>query len=566
MTSQHPDKLLLQRQDESPPGTTSIEVPGLGTLRGYIWPNGVQQFFSIPYGTFKKNWTRSTLVDSWPNDKHDGTKLGPWGMQPVPWAYVAGHSSVPVKPYSYLNDPDENDNHNCLTINLTIPPSASGEVPVLTFIHGGAFIFGSSHFPIYDGYRLVSESVRKGKPVVYASFNYRLGITGFLASKDIALDLEADGFHGNGNFGLTDQQLALEWIQKNISKLGGDKNNVTIFGESAGGMSVAAHIASRRGPELFQRGAQLSGGLNAFESFNEAEHEIFYERVLKAFDIPINAPDRLKQLQAISDARIVASTPHIFTTLISVPSLCNDGWFFAEGREHGALNITNPPDWLQSFMTSETYDEGVVFRDELWLEDVESIKAHLRRYLEPKAVERVIGLYGLYDDITHSDKMRIAEELCGDVLFRNPNIMQGDLIITKECKVPSYFYHWDQQCSFPDSIYRNEAYHAMDLLSIFLTKYEAMTPEERPIADAMHTAFLTFAYGGEPWEPYNKGRRWQVWGPHGRMGLLTEEEDEPIRRYKRARDVCSQDWYRGFFLGVQDLAIKRFRLTQSAHE
>ncbi|KAH7125799.1 putative carboxylesterase [Dactylonectria macrodidyma] len=533
MASQQPSNMLLQRQDESPPKSTSIEVPGLGTLHGYVWPNGVQQFFSIPYGVFKKNWTRSTLVDSWPNNKHDGTRLGSWAMQPVPWVHVTNHSSVPVKPYAYLNSPDEHDNRNCLTINLAIPPDTSNKVPVLTFIHGGAFIFGSSHFPIYDGYRLVSESVRKGRPVVYASFNYRLGITGFLASKDIAQDLEADGFEGNGNFGLTDQQVALEWIQKNISKFGGDKTNVTIFGESAGGMSVAAQIASRKGSELFHRGAQLSGSLNSFESFSEEEHEAFYEKVLKTFDIPIDAPDRLKQLQAIPDERIISSTPHIFTTFITVPSLCNDGWFFAE-----------------------------VFRDELWLEDIKSIKGHLQRYLDLEQVERVVQLYGLHDDITHSDKMRISEELCGDLFFRNPNILQADSIIAKDCKVPSYFYHWDQQCSFPDSIYRQEAYHAMDLLSIFLTKYEAMTPEERPMADAMHTAFLIFAYGDHPWEPYNVGRKWKVWGPHGKTRLLTEADDEPVRRYARARELSSQDWYEGLFKGGQDLAIKRFRVFQ----
>lgn len=484
-------------------------------------------------------------------------------MQPAPFEYLAGHSSIPVRPYSYLNSPNESDNRNCLTINLTLPPEAADQkVPVLTFIHGGAYIFGSSHFPIYDGYRLVSESVRKGKPVVYAAMNYRVGIFGFLASKDIVEDLKKDGFQGNGNFGLTDQQLALEWVQKNISYFQGDKDNVTIFGESAGAMSVAALIASRRGKDLFHRGAQLSGSLSSFDSFSQEQHEAFYERVLDAFDIPIDAPDRLQRLQNVSDERITSSTPHIYTTLVSISSLCNDGWFFEDGFEHNALKIFNPPSWLKSFMLGETQDEGLIFREELWKEDIKTITRHLEKNLEPEAVQRVKQLYGLHDEINHSEKMRILEELCGDLFFRIPNILQADSLYNNRCEVPAYLYHFDQQCSFPDSIYRGEAYHALDLLFIFLTKYESMTPEEQPLADAIHSAFLEFTYGNDPWEPYNVGRRYRLWGPHGRMAFVTEADDEPTRRYIRARELWSQEWYQGLFTTGTDLAIKRHRVFQ----
>lgn len=72
----HPSKVLTERQDLIPPKNTSIELPGLGTLHGYVWPNGVRQFYGIPYGKFTKNWSRSTLVESWPNQEHDGRKLG----------------------------------------------------------------------------------------------------------------------------------------------------------------------------------------------------------------------------------------------------------------------------------------------------------------------------------------------------------------------------------------------------------------------------------------------------------------------------------------------------------
>ena len=129
--------------------------------------------------------------------------------------------------------------------------SASGagsRLPVMVFLHGGGFFTGAS-----NGY-IPSKLVANGSVVV--TVNYRLGILGFLTHP--ALTAES-GYHGSGNYGLMDQQLALDWVRRNIAQFGGDPNNVTLFGQSAGGASVHAQLASPLASELFHRAIVESG-------------------------------------------------------------------------------------------------------------------------------------------------------------------------------------------------------------------------------------------------------------------------------------------------------------------
>jgi para-nitrobenzyl esterase len=144
-----------------------------------------------------------------------------------------------------LNDMDE----DCLSINVWKPVGATLR-PVLVYIHGGAFTFGSSQLPVYDGEGWAKSGV------VYVNFNYRVGIMGFFSH---AL-LETEG-HEIGNYGLMDQIKALQWVKANIANFGGDPNNITIMGSSAGGASVGYLMTSPVVPEgLFHRGIIESGG------------------------------------------------------------------------------------------------------------------------------------------------------------------------------------------------------------------------------------------------------------------------------------------------------------------
>jgi para-nitrobenzyl esterase len=145
-------------------------------------------------------------------------------------------TDIPVAPAVQSED--------CLTLNVTAPAAARNR-PVLVYLHGGSFNYGSG-----ANYR-PDTLVRRGN-VVAVTINYRLGVLGFLAHP--ALDADA------GNLGIVDQRVALRWVRDNIARFGGNPRNVTIMGQSAGGYSVCTHLASPASAGLFQRAIVQSAG------------------------------------------------------------------------------------------------------------------------------------------------------------------------------------------------------------------------------------------------------------------------------------------------------------------
>ena len=143
---------------------------------------------------------------------------------------------------------------DCLYLNVwtpTITPNGGGTLPVMVFIHGGAFISGSGgsalgtqpgYLNLYDGSQFVATSHGGSTPVVFVTLNYRLGVLGFLAGDTLGLP---------GNYGIMDQTAALQWVQRNIGLFGGDPSKVMIFGESAGAQSVALHLTMASDQNLF---------------------------------------------------------------------------------------------------------------------------------------------------------------------------------------------------------------------------------------------------------------------------------------------------------------------------
>ena len=149
---------------------------------------------------------------------------------------------------------------DCLTVNVWSPafdgapePPAAAEArrPVLVWIHGGAFTTGTGAIPWYDGSRLAARG-----DVVVVTFNYRLGVLGFLHLGDIG----GEAWAGSGNTGILDQIAALRWVRENVAGFGGDPGRITVFGESAGAFSIATLLAMRAASGLFQRAILQSGG------------------------------------------------------------------------------------------------------------------------------------------------------------------------------------------------------------------------------------------------------------------------------------------------------------------
>ena len=210
---------------------------GQGELRGSEH-DGVVRFAGIPYtapvsgaGRFRPPEPR----DPWAGVR-DATATGPIAPQQDFMAAMLG------------TEPERQD-EDCLFLNVFTPAVDDGRRPVLVWIHGGAFILGSGSQAGYDGAALA----RRGD-VVVVTVNYRLGSLGYLhlADHDPALDR-------SGNLGVLDQIAALEWVRDNIAAFGGDPGNVTIFGESAGGMSVGTLLGTPAARGLFHKAIPQSG-------------------------------------------------------------------------------------------------------------------------------------------------------------------------------------------------------------------------------------------------------------------------------------------------------------------
>lgn len=168
---------------------------------------------------------------------------GPSPMQskPVPFGVYTSEFLIPEKPIS----------EDCLYLNVwTNARSKADKKPVLVWIYGGAFLSGGSAVPIYDG-----EAMAK-KGVIFVSINYRVGIFGYLAHPELTKESPD---HVSGNYGLLDQIAALRWIKQNIAAFGGDPDNVTIDGQSAGSMSVNYLVASPLAKGLFNKAIAESG-------------------------------------------------------------------------------------------------------------------------------------------------------------------------------------------------------------------------------------------------------------------------------------------------------------------
>ncbi|HZD38547.1 MAG TPA: carboxylesterase family protein, partial [Actinomycetes bacterium] len=210
-----------------------VVATGNGPVRGMSGAT-VRSFLAIPYAAppvGELRWRPPQPAASW-RGVRDATEPAPYCPQP-PTPYGRASTS-----------------EDCLYLNVLTPADANpgDRYPVMFWIHGGALLVGGSAG--YDPSRLVA------KGAIVVTINYRLGMLGFLAHP--ALSAQSPQ-HASGNYGLMDQQAALAWVRRNIAHFGGDRGNVTIFGESAGGLSVHSQLASPLAAGLFERAIVQSG-------------------------------------------------------------------------------------------------------------------------------------------------------------------------------------------------------------------------------------------------------------------------------------------------------------------
>src|ERR1700676_1098624 len=237
-----------------------------GSVEGSTSADGkVQIFKGIPYaappvGVLR--WKEPQPVPSWQGVRK-ATKFGARCMQGNVFGDMVFRDAAPSE--------------DCLYLNVwTLKASPDAKLPVMAWIYGGGFQAGATSEPRQDGEHLAH------KGVVVVSMNYRLAIFGFFSHRELTKE---SPHHASGNYGLLDQAAALQWVRKNIAAFGGDPENVTIFGESAGSFSVSALMASPTSKRLIHRAIGESGA--------------FFGRTLTAKPLAESEQDGVKFAQSI---------------------------------------------------------------------------------------------------------------------------------------------------------------------------------------------------------------------------------------------------------------------------
>jgi len=259
---------------------------------------------------------------------------------------------------------------DCLYLNVWTPAKSAGEkLPVMVWIHGGGYVSESSAQPEYSGVELAK------KGVVVVSMDYRLWAFGFFVHPELAKESPNNV---SGNYGLLDEVAALQWVQKNIAAFGGDPDQVTIFGESAGALSVTSHVASPLSKGLFARAVSESGTIqdDVFPHANGSLEQATYtgEKYVEVMGCS-NATDvigcmRNKTHEELTDGlvplMIATNTPPSLTAVSKVKNIqfapVYDGWFFPE---HPADIFSEGKQNEVPFMIGFTEDEGTLFVDDI---------------------------------------------------------------------------------------------------------------------------------------------------------------------------------------------------------
>ena len=473
-----------------------------GMLRGTT-QGDLDVYRGIPYAAppvDNLRWAPPQPAVEW-SGVRDASAFGPACIQP------------PVPATSLYNDPPESSSEDCLNLNVWAPRNAQ-DAPVIVWIHGGSLRIGASSLPMYDGVNYAQRGV------VFVSINYRLGPLGWLAHEDLTAESDA-GI--SGNYGLLDQIAALEWVRDNAAAFGGDPDNVTIMGESAGALSATYLLASPRARGLFHKAIIQSTNLRSFPQLSKPANGMPSGEQIGA--------DLLEKLGVADIAAARAMEPQALTNKATLAG------FAPQGTIDGKVL----PDQL-----NDVFDRG----EQAPVPVIVGYNAHeyrpvgglgLRMPATPGQYEAMIQ--NTYGALT-SDFLRIYPheggddallDATGDIIFG----WSGERIAQRQdaLGLPSYFYVFDH--CYPSARARDLcAFHASELPFSFGNLAAKSLTEvwpvpdgayDRAVSDAMLDYWTSFAASCRP-----QADRLPAWQPYGSSEHYVRFADKPLpgRDYK----------------------------------
>jgi para-nitrobenzyl esterase len=404
-----------------------------------------------------------------------------------------------------------NGSEDCLYLDVHAPATGSGPLPVMVWIHGGAFNTGGT-------VTYADPSPLVGKGVIVVNIAYRMGAMGFLGHPSLRA---ADGTVGN--YGIMDQQAALRWVQDNIASFGGDKANVTIFGESAGGFSVMTHLASPLSKGLFSKAIVESGGYGFDRQQTQAKLEEQSTDVVNktlALAGVTCAPVTAACLRGLSADVVNNQLATTFTTANSSPIPSIDGksikatFIAGENNKVPLVNGSNRDEWS------------------LFVASRELVAGPLTAAQYPAYLQGSLGLpasfattYPLSDYGTNTaQQASLAATAAGtDLLFSCPALNLSKRVQSQA--TPVYMYEFRDRTAIPSIgrtpplSFNQGAGHSYELQYLFNLR-DLETAEHRDLQTAMSRYWSNFARTGNPNEGGPVNVAWPAFtGPTKVLGL-----------------------------------------------
>ncbi|QSZ34650.1 hypothetical protein DSL72_007504 [Monilinia vaccinii-corymbosi] len=367
---------------------------------------------------------------------------------------------------------------DCLYLNIQRPAgtNASSGLPVLFWIFGGGFELGGT--AMYDGSSFVAESVAEGKPIIFVAVAYRVGGFGFLPGAEVLAD-------GSANLGLLDQRLGLQWVSDNIAAFGGDPSKVTIWGESAGAISVFDQMVlyggdnTYKGKALFRGAIMHSGSIVPADPVDCLKGQVVYDTVVASAGCS-TAKDSLACLRGVPYHTLLNATNSV-PGLLSYSSIALSYLPRPDGKV-----LTQSPDLLLSsgawakvpFIIGDQEDEGTLFA--LFQSNI-STTAQLATYLSdiffPNTPASLItALLRLYpNDLTSGSPFRTSLLNNWYPQFKRLAAILGDLTFTLTRRILLRTVHntaptlptWSFLSSYDHAIPILGTYHASDVRLLF---------------------------------------------------------------------------------------------------
>ena len=415
--------------------------------------------------------------------------------QPVtPWAGVkqADHFSPEcMQTGAYPPEaPAEPMSEDCLYLNVWRPAAGAAPLPVMVWIYGGGLDNGSGAEPLYAGDALAKRGV------IVVTFNYRLGVFGFLAHPDLTHE---SPHHSSGDYGLLDQIAALRWVQRNIAAFGGDPQRVTVFGQSSGSISISALTASPLAKGLFQRAIGESGGLfepmallpNLLLDGAERDGEDFARRAGAKSLAELRAMPAADLLKLDFDQALILDG-------YAIPQSPAD--MYRDGRE-------NPV----SVLIGSNVDEGRLFLTAHKITP-ENYAQELGRQFPPLLVKLLAPAPGTTDKQAEA----AAAQFNTDMRFRWDMWSWAKLASGAGEKV--FLYQFDRVPPYPaGSRYAGlAATHGMEMAYVFGhldPQAASWTAADRRLSDTLESYWTNFAKTGDPngpglpvWSPYTSAQ------------------------------------------------------------